>query len=324
MNQLDYLNQLIEFEVEPRYDFDTFSLGVSLPHDIFDREDQFRATYKIKGTESIKSQLQNELRERFQEKSRKKLSFDEPDLSIYVIVPELGEVKIFAKSKSLTLAGRYFKKLRGLPQRQHLCKNCKGKGCEPCNHKGYLDNSIEAIIAAELVNVTKGNSPKFSWVGSEDPSSLVSGNGRPFFVRISDPKIRSLNGGFFINNCDIEAVIEAVPKTEPQFPIRFLTRAKILVESSDEFDIERLEQLSELNSAVVKFQIKNKLISKRIHSIEVSSVSRYFFEMEMLVEGGFTFKKFVNGNDNTIPNISQIIGTTCTSKIFDILEVILL
>ena len=48
MNQLDYLNQLIEFEVEPRYDFDTFSLGVSLPHDIFDREDQFRATYKIK------------------------------------------------------------------------------------------------------------------------------------------------------------------------------------------------------------------------------------------------------------------------------------
>ncbi len=321
MNRLDYLSQLIEYGVEGTYDFDTFSLGVSLPHDIFDREDQIRARYKIKGTESIKSQLQNELRERFQEKSRKKLSLDEPDLSINIILSQQGEVKILAKSRSLTFAGRYIKKQRGLPQRQQLCKKCGRKGDEICN-SFHSERSIEGIIAAKLVNITKGRSPKFSWVGSEDPSSLVSGKGRPFFVRLSDPKLRSLNGGVSINDYEIEVVIEPEPKSIPQSPIRFLTRAKVLVESSNELDTERLKDLSQLNSSTVKFQNRNKPVLKRIYSIEVSRVGNNRFEMEMLVDGGFTFKKFVSGYENTVPSISQIVGTRCSSKVFDILEVI--
>ena len=322
MNQLDYLGQLIESEVDHTYDFDTFSIGISLPHDFFDREDQIRAKYKIKGNESIKSQLQNELRERYKLKSRKKLSFEDPDLSVNVIIKPEEKVRILARSKPLTFAGRYIKRERGVPQRQQLCKKCEGRGCDACDHVGHSERSIEGIVSSALVRVTKGKSPKFTWVGSEDSSSLVCGKGRPFFVRLSDPKLKSLRGGLIVSTNDIEVLIEEEPKSMPHSPIRFITRAKVLVETSNEFDIGRINALSQLNSTTVKFQNKNRSISKKIYTIEVSRVTNRRCEMEMLVEGGFTIKKFVSGYDNTVPNVSYLVGTRCESKIFDILEVI--
>jgi tRNA pseudouridine synthase 10 len=325
MNQLDYLDLLIESEVGNNYEFETFCIGISLPHDIFDREDQVRARHKLKGNESIKSQLQNQLRERFQQRSKKKLSFSEPDLSINVVISQAGKARIFAKSRSLTFTGRYIKKQRGLPQRQRLCRQCEREGKEresriQCSHHG---RSIEGIIAAELIRVTKCNFLKFSWVGSEDASSLVSGKGRPFFVRLSDPKLRSLNSHIFIETCEVEIILRAGPKSAPQSPIRFITRAKVLVESSEPFEVQRFEALSQLNSSLVKFQDKNRSTSKRIYSIECSSVTAKCFELKIMVEGGFTIKKFVSGSDNTVPNVSEIIGTKCETKVFDISEVVL-
>jgi tRNA pseudouridine synthase 10 len=322
MSQLEYFNQRIESEVIHAYQFETFSIGISLPHEIFDREDLIRARYKIRGKESIKSQLQNELRERFQASSRKKLCFHEPDLSIGVILSRQGEVKIQANSKSITFTGRYIKKQRGLPQRRRLCKQCDGNGCENCNYCGHHDRSIEAIIATEMLHLTKGRAPKFSWVGSEDSNSLVSGKGRPFFVRISDPKVRSIRGGIIVDTNEVEVVIDTERKRIPRSPVRFITRAKVFVESSSIFDFHRLENFNKMNSSIVRFQNKSKMTSKRIYSIEVSQASNESFELDMLVEGGFIIKKFVSGYDNTVPSVSQIVGTRCETKVFDIFEVI--
>ncbi len=325
MSRLNYLDQLIESQVGNTYEFETFCIGISLPHDILDREDQVRARHKLRGNESVKSQLQNVLRQRFQERLRKKLSFYEPDLSINVSISQLGEPMIFAKSRSLTFSGRYIKKQRGLPQRQRYCKECDGRGNESeylnrCTHPG---GSIEGIITAELIRITKGSFPKFSWVGSEDPSSLVSGKGRPFFVRLSDPKLRSLNAPIYIDTCELGIILDAEPKSAPKSPIRFITKAKVVVESFETFEVERLEGLRQLNFSLVKFQDRSRVTSKKIYSIEFSRVTSKCFEMELMVEGGFSIKKFVSGYDNTVPNVSEIIGTTCGTKIFDISEVIL-
>ena len=325
MSQLDYLDRLIESQVGNTYEFETFCIGISLPHDIFDREDQVRARHKLRGNESVKSQLQNVLRERFQERLRKKLSFYEPDLSINVSISQLGEARIFAKSRSLTFSGRYIKKQRGLPQRQCYCRQCEGRGKEPyyhnqCSHTGC---SIESIIAAELIRITKGNYPKFSWIGSEDPTSLVSGNGRPFFVRLSDPKLRSLNAPIYIDTHQVGIILEAESKSAPKSPIQFITKAKVVVESFEILEVERLKGLSRLNSSLVKFQDRNRVTKKRIHSLEYSGVTSKCFVMELMVEGGFSIKKFVSGYDNTVPSVSEIIGTRCGTKIFDISEVIL-
>src|SRR3712207_8428984 len=43
-----------------------------------------------------------------------------------------------------------------------------------CNYSGLSGyDSVEGIIANELVQITRGQTPKFTWIGSEDRSSLV-------------------------------------------------------------------------------------------------------------------------------------------------------
>jgi tRNA U54 and U55 pseudouridine synthase Pus10 len=97
---------------------------------------------------------------------------------------------------------------------------------------------------------------------------------------------------------------------------------KVFVESSSAFDIQKLKNFNQINYPTVRFQNKNKIVSKRIYSIEISQVTTKSFELDMLVEGGFNIKKFVSGYDNTVPSVSRIVGTRCETKVFDILEII--
>jgi len=78
MNRLDFIIGRIEETVKEVYEFDTFLIGTILPPDIYEREDQIRARLKIRGKESIKNQLLNELRRNvrnyYKEKSRLSLT----------------------------------------------------------------------------------------------------------------------------------------------------------------------------------------------------------------------------------------------------------
>ncbi|MDP9290390.1 MAG: hypothetical protein M3P08_19635 [Thermoproteota archaeon] len=322
MNRLDFIIGRIEETVKEVYEFDTFLIGTILPPDIYEREDQIRARLKIRGKESIKNQLLNELRRKFEIITKKKVDYLLPDVSITVAVGNGMEVNVAAKARTLTLAGHYIKKQRGLPQKQTKCTHCEGRGCGFCNNSGLSGyRSVEGIIAHQLMFLTKSNAPRFSWVGSEDQDSLVSGEGRPFFVRLSDPKVRVLRNNLNINTPEIYAVIEAKPKCVPRSPIRFLTKTKILVESANTITENNLEDLNFLNNATVQFQNKDKIITKKIYSVEARKIKDNRFELTLLADGGFAIKKFVSGLQNTSPNVSKIVGNKCESILFDISDV---
>ena len=65
-------------------------------------------------------------------------------------------------------------------------------GCHNCNFKGieYVD-SIESKISKFLIQKFDSNQVKINWIGGEDKSSLVLGNGRPFFSKLLNPKKRN-------------------------------------------------------------------------------------------------------------------------------------
>jgi tRNA pseudouridine synthase 10 len=321
MNRLDFIIGRIEEAVNELYEFDTFTIGAILPPDIYEREDQIRSRLKIRGKVGIKTQILNELRRKFEINTKKKVDFFLPDVTICVDVGNGRGVDVTAKARTLTLAGRYIKKQRGLPQKQTKCTQCKGIGCGVCNNSGLIGQSVEGIIAHQLVCLTRGNSPRFSWVGSEDHNSLVQGEGRPFFVSLSDPKVRVLKNSLIIDTPEVYATIEAKPKCVPQSPIRFLTKTKIIVESADTITENNLEELNLLNNATVKFQNKNKIITKKIYSVKFSMIKTNRFEITLLADGGFAIKKFVSGHQNTSPNVSEILGNKCESILFDITDV---
>lgn len=321
MKRLDFITRLIQEKVEV-YEFDTFLIGAILPPDIYEREDQIRARLKIRGKENIKNQLLGELRGKFEIITKKKIDYLLPDLSINVFVGEGRQVNVAAKSRALTLAGRYIKKQRGIPQKQSKCVYCKGRGCRFCENSGPSSyRSVEGIIAHQLVSLTKSNPPRFSWVGSEDPNSLVSGEGRPFFVSLSDPKVRMLKSSLKIDTPEISATIEAEPKSVPKSPIRFLTKTKIIVETANAITESNLERLNLLSNATVKFQHKKKTITKKIYSAKTRLIKHNRFVLTLLADGGLAIKNFVSGRQYTSPNVSEIMKDRCESVLFDITDV---
>lgn len=323
MKRLDFITRLIEEKIEA-YEFDTFLIGAILPSDIYEREDQMRSRLKIRGKENIKNQLLNELRSKFEIITKKKIDYLLPDVSIKVTVGEGSQVDVTAKSRTLTLAGRYIKKQRGLPQKQSKCIHCEGKGCGFCDNSGLSGYpSVEGIIAHHLVCLTKSNTPRFSWVGCEDPNSLVSGNGRPFFVSLSDPKVRTLKNNLNIDTPEICATIDAEPVCVPQSPIRFLTETKIIVETANTVTENNLEKLNLLNNATVKFQNRKKTITKKIYWVNTKMINQNHFVLTLLADGGLAIKNFVSGQQYTTPNISEIVRDKCESKLFDISDVYL-
>src|SRR5919112_799272 len=65
MNKIDLINKKIISAVNNVYEFDSFLIGATIPNEYYEREDQIRSKFKIRGKENVKVQLTKELRRRF-------------------------------------------------------------------------------------------------------------------------------------------------------------------------------------------------------------------------------------------------------------------
>jgi tRNA pseudouridine synthase 10 len=311
------------------YEFGTFLVGASLPSDMMDREDKLRACFKLKGGESIKSEITQVIGRFISSKIGKKVSYRRPDLTVIV---NFATGSISINTKPAYLFGRYVKKVRNLPQKQPKCANCGGSGCGECKGTGLASTqSVEGILASKIISYSQARQVRFTWVGSEDADSLVLGNGRPFYAEVFDPKIRSLNPnepifrrerqGIFLKEIQ---TVEAKPARIPDFTVTILARVRFerLVNQSD---LEKLER--ELTNTTVQSlsRRKGKVLEKRIYSLKVRTLKEGKGELRIECDGGLSIKKFVTGeNGDVIPNISQTLKIPISldeKRPFDILKV---
>ncbi|HKZ61986.1 MAG TPA: tRNA pseudouridine(54/55) synthase Pus10 [Nitrososphaera sp.] len=318
MDSLDSITDRIADAVKS-YEFKTFLIGATLSTQIYEREDTMRARLKIRGKESVKSQLTRELGMRLARLARKKVEYMKPDITISLTIDKENNVDVAVKSRPLVLAGRYVKKSRGLPQKQDRCRNCEGRGCASCNYSGLSGyESIEGVIAKGLVEMTGGQTPKFSWIGSEDQNSLVLGNGRPFYARVFNPKKRKLKK-VRINGSGVVAklsVIDDVAKLQPRFRVKTKIHAKCEKALAKE-DMKKLNSLA----GDVSFENRWKTATRKIHSAWARRIDDNQFAFTIVADGGLMIKQFVGGEEYMKPNISEVLGTKCECVTFDILGV---
>jgi len=304
------------------YEFNTFLIGAKLSTPLYEREDSMRARLKIRGSESIKQHLTRELGMQVATLAQKEVEYRRPDIMITLTMDKENNFDIVITSRPLAFAGVYFKKSRGLPQRQHKCHICEGKSCNSCNYSGLSGyESIEGIITKALMEITQGQAPKFMWMGSEDADSLVLGRGRPFFGRIFNPRKRSLENKAIKYN-GVRAtlrLIDNIPIVQP----RFTVKTKIQVKCESALDKRLLEKLNFLPGSRVLFVNKSKRIMKSIHSLQVRQVDSNHFFLTIEADSGLMIKQFVQGEQYASPNISEILGMTCKCVTFDILGVYL-
>ncbi|MGY5150431.1 MAG: tRNA pseudouridine(54/55) synthase Pus10 [Candidatus Nitrosopumilus sp. bin_68KS] len=319
-NLFENLNYFLKLMLDSssNYSYNTFSVGAMIKPSIVDRDDLIRSQYKLKGIDSIKTDITRELAKSFSKKTKKNIDTQNPNVTFTV---NLKDETIKLHSKSITLSGRYVKTIRGIPQKQKSCDNCSGKGCRMCNFHGISEfESIEGQISKFLFEKIGGTTAKFTWIGGEDKSSLVLGNGRPFFVKLQNPLKRNLKLTTFKSDTMKISNLKLVNES-PKNPLKFNSSIQLKISTSSNIDSKSLKKLKILEKQpVVVYDKSGKRSEKKIFFVKYKKNSKNTFTMYLKTEGGLPVRRFIDGDDVT-PGISQILDTTCKCNQFDFSDI---
>jgi len=311
------MGRLVIRQVRP-YEFDSFSVGVIVPDEVQEREDQLRSHLQIRGLETIKSQLSGKVAELVKKKTRKRVDRRRPQLTI---LADFSNEVASASSKSLFVFGRYTKP-RGVSQRKEFCEKCSGRGCPECKG-GYVDApSMEEILGRRFGRILGSSRTKFTWIGSEDRDSVVYPPGRPFIMEVKDPKLRKVparstlitgSGRATVSNA---RVLRDRPATVPSFSFR--TRA--FLNSAEKLDGIDLSLARNLMKSVVTYRNnKGRLVEKKVYSVRVER-KRGRLVADIWLDGGLPVKRLVSG-ESVSPSLSEVLGIPLVCERFDILRV---
>jgi len=318
-SNLDYFLKLM-LDLSSNYEFQTYGVGIIIKPSIVDRDDFIRSKYKLKGIDSIKTDIAKELIKLFTKKTQKTLDSFDPEITFTV---NLKDESCQLHSKSITIFGKYIKSERGYAQKQTSCDNCSGTGCRVCDFHGISEfESIEGIISKLIFKKFGGTTTKFTWIGGEDKSSLVLGNGRPFFVKIKNPSKRKSK--LSDEKFDSVSVFNLkLVDTFPKKPLNFYSKIKIKISAKLQINSKKLKKLKDLTTCpIVIYEKSGKRYEKKIFDLKYKKNSTNLFTIIMSAEGGFPIKRFVIGDDVS-PNISSLLDNSCVAQEFDFLNIVL-
>ena len=314
------------------FEYNTFLIGATVAPTLLDHEDELRSRFKIRGKESLKSEITRLLTERISKSTGKRPDYAKPDVTVLIIT---SDQSISIVPRSIWLSARYTKSTRGIPQRASSCKTCSGLGCAECGYRGMSGSSIQSIVSDFLCKQFNAESCNFIWLGSEDENSLVEGSGRPFYVEVVRPKRRfegknpSHMRRLFFKSKDMKVFgvqriknrISDIPQFEVRCKVYLMNGSSHQETKLNGYDIERNFSNLVVN---VRLSRKYRIVRRLIRSIKIELESNDRAEILIDCDGGIPIKKLVNGQDNTVePNLSKLIipFRLDEEKPFDILGV---
>ena len=308
------------FEKSCNLDFKTFNLGLILKNSFLERDDLIKSKFKIKGIENLKFAISTEMSKKISRRTKSKRIMNDPELFIQANFKDESST---IRTKPIFVYGRYNKKIRRLPQKQISCKSCNGIGCHNCNFRG-LENieSIEGKISNLLIKKFEGNQVKINWIGGEDQSSLVLGNGRPFFAKILNPKKRNrvlrkssnLEG---ISLLELKKIL-----VQPKGSISFKSKVSIIIDTEKPILLNDLKKLNILENVKIHDLSKDKKnLNKQIYQIRYKKIDKTSFRLDLFADGGIPIKFFIQSSDVT-PNVSELLQNSCHCRKIDFKNII--
>lgn len=324
-----------------RYEFTNFLVGCNTPAAITEKEEILRAKHSLQFGETLKSEFNREIGKLVLAKlPDKEVEFNTPEI---LFIVNLGTNIVKVSSNPLFIEGAYRKLVRGIPQAIWLCKQCRGKGCEKCNHTGrnYPD-SVEEYITPYIQQAAKGSDVKIHCSGREDVDALMIGNGRPFVVEVSQPKIRTLDLAKLevqINTSANRRVDVTLKGTSSRMVLRELKgqstkmakryRMKITLNepNPDLWNEESIKEglvggIDQDTPNRVKHRRADLLRKREVYDIAFKKLSDSEGEIEVYCEGGLYVKELMHGDDGrTKPSLSQVLSREVTVNYLDVLQV---
>jgi tRNA pseudouridine synthase 10 len=279
------------------YQFETFVIGTRIDSSIIEREDEIRSKLKLKGGENIKQNFNRLLSSAVSQKLGKSVNFRDPDIELILNIHDNG---IEVRSKSLFAFGRYTKLKRGISQKTS-------------NYNEFNLISIENILSKKIIELSQANYINFTWIGGEDNNSLVSGEGRPFYSEIVNPKNRKLDPKDFLN-LDNDFVIlnsfeflDSKPLTIPSFTVEVKAHIKISPIPSKN-SIKKLEDFYNDREVTCVNRKGNRNNLKKVYSLSVEKIYKSKIVANIHCDGGLTIRNLVEGGGYVSPSISDILS----------------
>jgi tRNA pseudouridine synthase 10 len=324
-----------------RYEYSTFLVGVELPVEVEEREDEFKASFNVSFGESIRHEFGRLLGKRLGELTGKVAEYKKPDIAV-VVNPFAGKVRL--QVNPLFVAGRYRKLVRDIPQSKWFCSSCRGRGCEKCGGTGKMyAESVEELVSASLLESAEGEKTSFHASGREDIDARMLGNGRPFVIEVSRPRKRFLN----LKKLEADVNAGAAGKVEvsglrfsSKDVVRRLKRGesaqkeyRVLIDFENEVSDEDLRLVEgRLSGALIRQQTPLRVLHRRadlvrekyIYEVKVKKCSLKRAEMEIRCQGGLYVKELVSGDEGrTLPSVSELLGNRAKPLKLDVLNVIM-
>lgn len=322
------------------FEYKTFLVGVELPLEVAEQEDEFKARFSVTHGESMKNQFSRDIGKHLCRITEKEVDFTKPEVVI-ILNPFSKLVRL--QINPLYVSGRYKKLVRGIPQSRWLCGNCSGEGCEKCGGSGRMyEDSIEELIGIPMMDVTEGVEIALHGAGREDVDARMLGSGRPFVLEIKEPKKR------FADLKQLEQRINEQAKGKIKVhKLKFAdkdtvrkykkaeTAEKIyrtIVEFGRNVSDEELEKVEiALSNSRIRQQTPTRVLHRRanlmrekyIYEAKTKRLSQNRAEIKIHCQGGLYIKELVTGDEGrTKTSVAGILGVEATPLKLDVLSVV--
>jgi tRNA pseudouridine synthase 10 len=153
-------------------------------------------------------------------------------------------------------------------------------------------------------------------MGGEEKSSLVLGNGRPFFAKIINPKKRK---GIFRTKIKLDGIqLLELRKiiVPPKDQVSFKSKIEVIVKTDDLIKDKIFTELEKLEMPLQIDIHGKKLVTKQIYKITFKKIPQKLLKINMYADGGIPIKSFIQGS-NVIPNCTHLLKSKCECIQFD-------
>jgi tRNA pseudouridine synthase 10 len=299
----------------------TIDVGTKLPFFFYENEDYIRSMFQIKGTLGIKTQINLLIREKIRKSKKYSVDHLNPALKFEVIIENDLSFSINCKAREFYLLGRYIKLDRGITQKN---KNWGRKDCQNfCKLADKYEKSIEDSIRKSVWSEYNAEDMKISWTGSEDKYSLVLGSGRPFIVKVINPKFKGLDEMKVLEK-DVELYFRKIKQEEIDYYCQYRILVTIFVKLTEKIgNIGHFEDLVKTLKGEVTFRVKNRKTARNIYNAKLINARENNLEISLDMDNGIPIKQFVGGNEPIEPCLSSTLKTKCECIYFDIHDIIL-
>lgn len=338
LQELDVLADVAVKALEP-YEHRHFLVGTRVDPALEQREADANATLGTLATaERIQAELNREVGKRVSARTGKPVEFKAPDLTAIVDTRFLDAE---LQHGGLHVFGRYRKLDRTTPQTKWPCRRCGGRGCVECRLTGkQYATSVEEMVAAPLLAMTRATDESFHGAGREDIDARCLGRGRPFILELKDPRVRTVDlsrvpdlvrahseGRVEVDELRIadKAEIVAIKEHRGSKTYRALVRyAARATPAALEEAVGKLRgaTVQQRTPQRVEHRRGDLVRERRVLGIDVEKADEHGCTLLIHGDAGLYIKELVSGDEGrTEPSLSGLLGVAARVEELDIVDV---